>query len=63
MGAGLSVGFAGISAGLAIGIVGDACVRGYVQEGRVRMRLRFPPIVYLFTDSFFFLLFLFFSRP
>jgi len=35
MGSGLSVGFAGVSAGFSIGIVGDACVRGYLQEARV----------------------------
>ena len=35
LGAGLSVGLAGLSAGFAIGIVGDAGVRGVAQQGRV----------------------------
>ena len=38
---GLAVGFGGVSAGLAIGIVGDACVRAIVLEPRVRF-LRGP---------------------
>ena len=38
---GLAVGFGGVSAGLAIGIVGDACVRAIVLEPRVRF-LRCP---------------------
>jgi len=33
--AGLSCGLTGLSAGYAIGIVGDACVRAYVRESRV----------------------------
>ncbi|KAL2010281.1 hypothetical protein VTN00DRAFT_6088 [Thermoascus crustaceus] len=33
--AGLSVGLAGVSAGYAIGIVGDAGVRAYMQQSRV----------------------------
>ncbi|KAJ7572307.1 vacuolar ATP synthase proteolipid subunit [Mycena floridula] len=35
LGAGLACGFTGLSAGYAIGIVGDACVRAYVQESKV----------------------------
>ena len=35
LGAGLSVGLAGLSAGFAIGIVGDAGVRGVAQQSRV----------------------------
>lgn len=35
LGAGLSVGLAGLSAGFAIGIVGDAGVRGYAQQPRL----------------------------
>lgn len=34
LGAGLSVGLAGLSAGFAIGIVGDAGVRGVAQQVR-----------------------------
>ena len=34
LGAGLSVGLAGLSAGFAIGIVGDAGVRGTAQQVR-----------------------------
>ncbi|CDS02709.1 Putative V-type ATPase, C subunit [Lichtheimia ramosa] len=33
--AGLSVGIGGLSAGYAIGIVGDYCVRGYARETRL----------------------------
>lgn len=36
LGAGLSVGLAGLSAGFAIGIVGDAGVRGVAQQVRAR---------------------------
>ena len=36
LGAGLSVGLAGLSAGFAIGIVGDAGVRGTAQQVRMR---------------------------
>jgi len=35
MASGLSVGFGGVAAGIAIGIVGDACVRAIVLEQRV----------------------------
>ncbi|KAI8848550.1 hypothetical protein BC829DRAFT_213079 [Chytridium lagenaria] len=35
MGAGLSTGLAGVAAGYAIGIVGDACVRGYLYQPRL----------------------------
>ncbi|KAI0061676.1 V-type ATPase [Artomyces pyxidatus] len=35
LGAGLACGFTGLAAGYAIGIVGDACVRAYVQESRI----------------------------
>ena len=35
LGAGLSVGLAGLSAGFAIGIVGDAGVRGVAQQVRI----------------------------
>lgn len=35
MGAGLSVGFSGLAAGFAIGIVGDAGVRGTAQQPRL----------------------------
>lgn len=35
LGAGLSVGLAGLSAGFAIGIVGDAGVRGFAQQPRL----------------------------
>eukprot|EP00160_Parvularia_atlantis_P013566 Unigene2912_Nuclearia_a/m.8992 Unigene2912_Nuclearia_a/g.8992 ORF Unigene2912_Nuclearia_a/g.8992 Unigene2912_Nuclearia_a/m.8992 type:complete len:170 (-) Unigene2912_Nuclearia_a:109-618(-) len=35
MGSGLSVGFAGVAAGLAVGTVGNVGVRGYVQESRL----------------------------
>lgn len=35
LGAGLSVGFAGISAGYAIGVVGDACVRAYAYQSKL----------------------------
>ena len=35
LGAGLSVGLAGLAAGFAIGIVGDAGVRGSVQQPRL----------------------------
>lgn len=35
LGAGLSVGLAGLSAGFAIGIVGDAGVRGTAQQPRL----------------------------
>ncbi|KAJ3815370.1 hypothetical protein F5876DRAFT_85855 [Lentinula aff. lateritia] len=35
LGAGLACGFTGLTAGYAIGIVGDACVRAYVQESKV----------------------------
>jgi len=35
LGAGLACGFTGMSAGYAIGIVGDACVRAYVYESKV----------------------------
>lgn len=38
LGAGLSVGLGGLSAGFAIGIVGDAGVRGVVQQVRVHLR-------------------------
>ncbi|KAI9091841.1 V-type ATPase [Phlyctochytrium arcticum] len=33
--AGLSTGFAGLAGGYAIGIVGDACVRGYLYQPRL----------------------------
>jgi len=35
LGSGLSVGLAGLAAGYTIGIVGDACVRGYAQQPRL----------------------------
>jgi len=35
LGAGLACGFTGLTAGYAIGIVGDSCVRAYVQESKV----------------------------
>lgn len=35
LGAGLSVGFAGLAAGFAVGIVGDAGVRGTAQQPRL----------------------------
>ncbi|TFK40773.1 vacuolar ATP synthase proteolipid subunit [Crucibulum laeve] len=35
LGAGLACGSTGIAAGYAIGIVGDSCVRAYVQESKV----------------------------
>ncbi|THV05321.1 vacuolar ATP synthase proteolipid subunit [Dendrothele bispora CBS 962.96] len=35
LGAGLACGFTGLTAGYAIGIVGDACVRAYVNESKV----------------------------
>lgn len=35
LGAGLSVGLAGLAAGFAIGVVGDAGVRGTAQQGRL----------------------------
>jgi V-type H+-transporting ATPase 16kDa proteolipid subunit len=35
LGAGLSVGFAGLAAGIAIGVVGDAGVRGVAQQPRL----------------------------
>ena len=33
--AGLSTGFAGMAGGYAIGIVGDACVRGYLYQPKL----------------------------
>ncbi|KAI8585418.1 v-type proton ATPase 16 kDa proteolipid subunit 2 [Geranomyces variabilis] len=33
--AGLSTGFAGLSGGYAIGVVGDACVRGYLYQPKM----------------------------
>ncbi|CAG8629168.1 10185_t:CDS:2 [Ambispora leptoticha] len=35
LGAGLAVGLSGMAAGYTIGIVGDACVRGYAQQSRL----------------------------
>ncbi|KAF8073597.1 vacuolar ATP synthase proteolipid subunit [Lyophyllum atratum] len=35
LGAGLACGMTGLAAGYAIGIVGDSCVRAYVQETKV----------------------------
>lgn len=35
MGAGLAVGFSGLAAGFALGIVGDAGVRGTAQQPRL----------------------------
>ncbi|KII86854.1 hypothetical protein PLICRDRAFT_177580 [Plicaturopsis crispa FD-325 SS-3] len=35
LGAGLACGFTGLTAGYAIGIVGDSCVRAYVHESKV----------------------------
>ncbi|RSH86736.1 v-type proton ATPase 16 kDa proteolipid subunit 2 [Apiotrichum porosum] len=35
LGAGLTCGLTGLSAGYAIGLVGDACVRAYLYESRV----------------------------
>lgn len=35
LGAGLSVGLAGLAAGFAIGVVGDAGVRGFAQQPRL----------------------------
>ncbi|KAJ3111104.1 v-type proton ATPase 16 kDa proteolipid subunit 2 [Phlyctochytrium bullatum] len=35
LGAGLSTGLAGIAAGYAIGVVGDACVRGYLYQPKL----------------------------
>ena len=35
LGAGLAVGLAGVAAGYAIGIVGDACVRGFAYQSRL----------------------------
>ncbi|CAG8486997.1 1640_t:CDS:2 [Paraglomus occultum] len=35
LGAGLAVGLSGMAAGYTIGIVGDACVRGYAQQPRL----------------------------
>ena len=43
LGAGLSVGLAGLSAGFAIGIVGDAGVRGYAQQPRLFVGMVSPP--------------------
>lgn len=37
LGAGLCVGFAGLAAGIAIGVVGDAGVRGVAQQPRMFM--------------------------
>lgn len=43
LGAGLSVGLAGLAAGFAIGIVGDAGVRGTAQQPRLYIGMvRFP---------------------
>ena len=46
LGAGLSVGLAGLAAGFAIGIVGDAGVRGTAQQPRL-----FVGMVRLLTDK------------
>ena len=35
MAAGLSTGLNGLAAGYAVGIVGDACVRGYAYQSRL----------------------------
>jgi len=35
LGAGLACGLTGMSAGYAIGIVGDSCVRAYINESRI----------------------------
>jgi len=35
LGAGLSCGFTGMAAGYAIGIVGDSCVRAYINESKI----------------------------
>jgi len=43
LGAGLSVGLSGLAAGFAIGIVGDAGVRGTAQQPRLCMRISHPP--------------------
>lgn len=48
LGAGLSVGLAGLAAGFAIGIVGDAGVRGTAQQPRLfvgMVGLSLPPIL------------------
>lgn len=45
LGAGLSVGLAGLSAGFAIGIVGDAGVRGTAQQPRLFVGCVFLPLL------------------
>jgi V-type H+-transporting ATPase 16kDa proteolipid subunit len=49
LGAGLSVGLAGLAAGFAIGIVGDAGVRGTAQQPRL-----YVGMVWLFLSFHFF---------
>lgn len=51
LGAGLSVGLAGLSAGFAIGIVGDAGVRGVAQQAKVFVGMI---LIMRFTLSFIF---------
>lgn len=47
LGAGLSVGLAGLAAGFAIGIVGDAGVRGTAQQPRLFVGMVRYSILYL----------------
>lgn len=47
LGAGLSVGLAGLAAGFAIGIVGDAGVRGTAQQPRLFVGMVRDSILYL----------------
>lgn len=56
LGAGLSVGLAGLAAGFAIGIVGDAGVRGTAQQPRLfvgMVRLLPTFLVRFFSDAYF----------
>jgi hypothetical protein len=67
LGAGLSVGLAGLAAGFAIGIVGDAGVRGTAQQprlfvGMVSLGLHYFTCVLCFKLFFFRFLFSFSPR-
>lgn len=47
MGAGLAVGLCGLASGLAIGILGDAGVRGYLKQPRLFLGL---VLMLIFTE-------------
>ena len=52
LGAGLSVGLSGLAAGFAIGIVGDAGVRGTAQQPRLFVGMVCNPIAVRISSTY-----------